>query len=326
MFILAFIFGVLACATVASAQGQLPEGFRDPLPLFYDAASGNVTIDTTNVFGGELAGWAWVVPCEPCDAFIVDEFTPFMNSAFASARGHSIGESNFSGTPGGVYSLGNVLPQGLTEAELLDTYFSVDQFLNSPLSRTMYFVLGQLGSRTQHVLEPIYSASPFPALNDRGVGPSSSVEAWATQAILRYNTATGDLFVDTSGNNGGAIFSYEIRLAEPVLRLDEFIPVHTPGLGGEDSSDDSLLEVSWEGLPPGNHLLGSVLPSGLAEDELESLIDFAQFLSAPGHDAASFDVEASGISMTIQFVPEPTTSWLALLSVACLFRARPRRF
>ncbi len=245
-----------------------------------------------------------------------------MGSIWVTADTRTISETSFENVPGGVFSLGNIFPAGLSEQELIETYFTPQPIRDL----VQYFAIGPLGSGSGHAFQPIYSPSPFPALNDPNIGPTAIVAEWATEAVIRYNALTGDLWIDTSGGNGGAVFTYDIQLTEPFVNADRFTPAHIEGLGSATINDDRIVEVGWEGIPTGNYALGSIFPAGMSESELEALINYAQFIGKPGHDVVSFDIQSSGINMSLHYVvPEPQASWLIFLSVFLFALAHHRR-
>ena len=301
---------VFALCCVVSGQGAGVAEYRDPLPLYYDSVTGNATVDLTNVTDGTTAGYTLSVASicnDPCAAFRPENHTPFMGSTFVTANADTIGESNFSGVPGGVYSLGNVFPINLSEAELT-AYFTRQPVFDL----VKYFVIGPVGSGAAHAFQPIYSPSPFPTLNDVSIGPESFAEQWATESTLSYNPANGELSIDSTGDQGGALFSYEIEFDSPIVNETNFVQSHNVGEGDSDVSTDRIFEVSWSGISAGLHSLGNVLPSGLSEVDFESSILHARFLGEPGHDVASFDIESSGFDMTLRFIPEPRSSVAAV--------------
>lgn len=306
-------------------QGISRGQFQQALPLYYDARTGNVTIDTTEVFLGTMSGYSWQVPCgDVCDAFLAERHTPFMDSFFTTSMGDLVGETNITGIPGGVYSLGEILPAGLPEDDFLSTYFSVDEFPDSVFSKTKYYVLSEAGSNVQHLLQPIYSPSPFSADNDADVrGSVASIDRWATAANLQYDTRTGELILDTSKENGGAIFSYEIQFTSPVIDVTKFISAHKEGSGIATATDSHLLEVGWNGISSDTYSLGPILSPGLSVLELTSLIESAEFLGEPGHSVASLDVATNGIGMSLSLVPEPTCRTILLILI--LLSGVPRR-
>lgn len=314
-----FLVIVLLQAAVVAAQGTPGVTYGEPLPLFYDMYTGNATIDLTNVFGGASAGYSLVIPCDnECDAFRPENHTSLSDSVFVTATTKTIAESNFGNIPAGVYSLGSIFPVGMTEQELVNTYFTPEPVFD----RIRYNVLGSLGSGIQHALEPILAATPFETLNDSTVGLSSAATAWASQVILGYDASNGDLSLRSDSENGGAIFSYEIQFSSDVA-ISEFAPIHRIGLGSAKTTETRILEIGWEGIPSGVYSLGSILPPGLSETELDSLVESARFLGQPGHSVSSLDVTLSGIDMSLSLVPEPPCcTHLSMLLLATLIAGR----
>ncbi len=307
-------------------SGQFIEG--DPLPAYYDVGSGNLTIDTTEVIGGFSIGYTlqfW----RPDFLFRPENFTPFMDTFWMDATRGSIGEVNLeSPAPGGVYSLGDILPIGMTEQELTDAFFGPDQWglpAGGPYSGRAYNVSGGLGQGTHHVLKPIYSPSPFPALNGDG-DTTPLFEKWADEVTLEYAATTGELVLDSSGENGGAIWSYRLKLNEPLFDVEEFTPIiDATSMQRQNSVSDSqkIVEAGFSGIPMGVYSLGNVLPAGLEEDELSSLFATRRFIGEPGHSASSLNIDVSGTEVSLIYsVPEPTAVQLYPSWVALLFSAR----
>lgn len=116
---------------------------------------------------------------------------------------------------------------------------------------------------------------------------------------LYYDVATGNATIDLTNVSGG------------------ITAAHIADTGSTSLRSDQIVEVSWEGIPSGNHVLGPILPSGLSLAELLNVVESAQFLGQPGHDVASFDLESSGIGMSIRhIVPEPTSA--SVVGFICL--------
>ena len=119
----------------------------EQLPLYYDVATGNVTIDTTNVSGGEFVSYA-LRHTSVGDDFIYENHTPFMTNLFSpNSTFNMIAETSWPGKPltPGVYSLGNILPAGQTREEVSLSYFGETGFLSTPSNRTQ-FTYGAYGS------------------------------------------------------------------------------------------------------------------------------------------------------------------------------------
>ena len=266
------------------------------LPLYYDVRTGNVTVDTTEVTGGVLTGYVLTVPF---DGFIVDNFTPFMDTFFFTANERVVGESQFSGISPGVYSLGNVIPAGLLEEELGE-YFGP----TLPFGRTAfdYFAVGEPGSGTFHLFSPQYIPSPFPPLNDPAIGPPD-IDRWATEMALTYDPGTGELALDASGENGGHFMLYSVSLSDDGFDTDAFTPI-TDFAANSHSQPNELVEVSFEPIPGDYYLLGNVLPTGLNEEQLFSLIETAMFLGEPARGSSPLDINTHGIDMLLAIVPD----------------------
>ena len=294
------------------AQTQL-----DSLPLYYDVRNGNVTIDVSGILDGEIT--SYLINAPPCCSLPMrpENHTPFMEGTpFVTSEAHSIGETSFLPFPGGVYSLGDIFPAGLTEEELLSTYFDGD---GGPPDGRQFNARGTLGSRTYHLFQPIYSPSPFPALNDGTVGPPV-IEKWAANVSLIYNTISGGLSLNSSGSGGGTIWSYRIVFDDDMINVDQFTPATEPITASVNAN--SITEVGFAGIREGVHELGSVLPSGFSEDELLSLLVSADFIGEPGTGVNGLDLDVNGLSMTIAFVPEPSGQWLCIMLLLFLVRSR----
>ncbi len=273
------------------------------LPAYYDASSGNLTINTTNVHEGTFLGY--VLDALGDGEFRSENHTPIMNApGFVTANNNKVGEANFDGVDGGVYSLGEILPPGLSFEELRDTYFGVDVFGRPgiPSNREVnYYVTGPAGSGIHHLLSPIFSPSPHVPINDETMGPTS-VDRWATEVSLRYNLLDGTLAIDSTGENGGAIISYSIQLTSPSFDIESFQPI---GTLQPVATADNIAEVVFTGIDEGIHSLGPILPTGLTTEEVSALFDTLLFIGEPNHSVDALDVNVSGAAMSLLVVPEP---------------------
>lgn len=285
-------------------------------PLFYDPSTGNLAMDVTNTLGGVMGGY---VLKSPTSSFVPAGHTPFLSSPLVMTLTSEVSESNpFGNLPGGVYSVGNVLPTGLTES----------QAANALVLGSAIWV-GGLGTPTGS-FELIYGPSPYPALNDPNAPPP--VFDWATEATLIYNQLTGNVTIDLTGPNGGAIASYELDSAPGSFNAAAFTPAGT--LGYYDAFPDHIIEAEYGGIANDIYDLGPILAPGMDIATLETHLTSAKFITAPGHGVTDFDIETSGIGFTLQIVglsapavPEPSTYLLAacgLIGLVALGRRRRR--
>ena len=226
-------------------------------------------------------------------------------------------------TPG-VYSLGNVLPAGLTREELFASYFGETGRRSLPGDRTPFSYLAwgsfALDPLLLHVFDINYSPSPFPPLNDPNPQPTEEFN-WATEASLSYDPRDGSLYLDTTGPGGGRAFGYRVRLTEDLFRVDEFNAVTNEMFAA--LSLDSLSEATR--IDEGIHHLGAILPPGLDVPRLLEIVASANFIGEPGHGRGALDVAVNGLPMAITIVPEPSTLLLVVLSFASLVSRRRHR-
>jgi hypothetical protein len=308
-----FCFFMALGAQVLLCQSAFGLERGEDIPLYYDVRTGNLTIDTTRV--DSFGGYGFEIPF---DGFVTENFTPFMNTLFYMAEPYQIGESNFATVTPGVYSLGNVLPAGLTPDEL-GTYFGPHQAYPTQTTPYAYLAVGT-GTGTYQVFEPFYSPSPYPALNDPTVGPQV-IDNWAEAARLTYNAATGDLILDSTVENGGTLWGYSLYFNRDMIDVDSFAGIaEEPGRVLETRT---IVEVGFSGIPEGVYALGPVLPEGLSEAAFFESLNYARFIGEPGHGAGALDLDVSGIEMSLGFmVPEPSGVFLGLIAASLLLLCR----
>jgi hypothetical protein len=231
-----------------------------------------------------------------------------MGVTLFTSQATTIGETNLATFPPGVYSVGEIMPPGLT----------IDQLQAYSGPRGNHLRAGGIGRRDsdsgdyipgmRHTFVPVFGASPFPPLNDPDVHPPA-VDRWATEALLIYDANSGELMLDTTGVNGGNIFSYSLHFTDAVVETEAF---QSAGSQFPSVSSRQIVEagLSYGGIAEGRYNLGSVLPVGLMEDEFLAIVNEnrTKFVGEPGHTAAALNLDASGSPLALAYVPEPTTS------------------
>ncbi len=292
---------------------------RLKIPLYYDPATGNLTLDATEVPTGQIYGYSMeLAPLgfDPVAAgmpqFRPDNFTPFLETLWSGADDYSAGEVNFNGIPAGVYSLGDLLPPGLERetGSIIGRHLSENSWSGG--------VLDALGTGYRHPYDFIYGKSPFPPLNgDEGWSPG--FDRWAESVVLLYDLTNGSLAIDSTGEGGGAISTFLIRFDDDApFNVENWTPV------SDNSNFDKgqINEIFTAGLPEGRYELGKILPAGLTADDVMSHLEDARFVGQPGH-GNPFSVSAHGEPLAILVIPEPS-GW-AIASCAVIFLALIRR-
>ncbi len=309
--ILVLIGTVSAVSPVWSAERGVD------LPLYYDGETGNVTIDFSDVTGGVLSGYSWGLARHY--EFIRENHTPFMDTFWMDSTKTLLSEFSWTGVNPGVYSLGNVLPSGLTRDELTG-YFQAGPGGEMPAPGLSYEAGGAIGSAVYHFFAPQYRPSPFPALNDTSVGPPAV--DWATEVVLTYNETNGELGIDATGENGGAFMSYFVRFRDPIEDLSNHEPITSKDF--LVSTPLELAEVSMAPIEAGRYSIGRVLEPGLSADELDGLITDSLFMGEPQRGQNPLDINLHGTPMTITVVPEPSADLIFVTLVVCLGWTRCR--
>ncbi len=326
-----FLILIGLCST-DDALGYLEWHDRVDVPLYYDPATGNLTIDATDLPGGRFSGYTLDFnydgfgPFDPAEAGLqpirADEYTPFMSTFWFSTTEWSLGESKISGSgvPAGVYSIGNVLPAGLTRDEAgRYRQVLVDSRPDVPYSNDERNVLGTPGDGVGHYFQFIYGQSPFPPLNVGDEWGAATIERWAESASLIYDPNDGGLTIDLTGDDGGTIMGYQLTLDPVVLNAEAWQPVTELAAV---TNENTLAEFTTVGISEGRYDLGTILSPGLSDAELNSAVISSLFIGEPGHSNGPFDVSAHGQPMLLTVVPEPTSGVVVLWVVVLFGRLR----
>ncbi|REJ67885.1 MAG: hypothetical protein DWQ31_09940 [Planctomycetota bacterium] len=254
-------------------------------PLFYNPLDGNVTIDVTNAPGGIMTGY---VIAPGFGGFLPAEHTPIMDTLplFVTSEDFEVSETNIVGIAAGVYSLGNIMPLGLSESEAA-AYFSGNDAFN--------LWVGQLGT-PGNSFSMIYGPSPLPPIN---VGnPPTLPASWATEATLTYDTLVGSLELDTTGPNGGAIVGFVLDSATGAFQSSGYTQADPASFASATATE--IFEANQGGIAEGTYDLGPVMATGMTLADVEQVLSSSRFIGQPGHTPGSFDFEQVGIAMSVR--------------------------
>jgi len=304
-------FKTFTLLTLFLALGSLVQSTAQAVvaPLFYDPATGNVTLDLTEADGGIIRGYT----LSSNNAFLIDNYVTFMNTPLVDRVPYQIGEANaFGDIPAGVYTVGDILPSGLSKVDVANL-LSLDgsEWLGGPGGFRSPFGL-------------VYGPSPFPAVNNPSAPPP--IFDWASEATLIYDPVTGNVKLDSSGPQGGNIASYILKSSPGSFHAANSSPASEGGY--HEANDTMILEENLTGLTGGIYDLGQILSPGLDLNGLHSHLTSAKFLTAPGHGFGDFDIETNGVGFTLRIaaaaapVPEPSTYAMAVIGLVGLLAYR----
>ena len=288
----------LLISTTANAQRILTVSTDGDLIVdaYYEVETGKFLIDSTSI-GTRWSGYLFEAAF-PLD-FSCDEYRPFFAGVWSRCKEHhTVGtdgspgefESQFSdylfleSEPTGIYSVGNILPVGLSEQGFYDFFVegvafgSVDDFEENVMAIRLN-----------------YGPAPGEPLNDDRLDIDIN---WAENVDVIYNTNTGQVDLSADGEFGG----YGITFRQPIVLPDEFVAItDAPGNTVEIDSE-SILELGRNPIPAGYYPIGTILPTGFTAESIAGMVSNAFFVAArPGRNLSFSRGEAMGISV----VPEP---------------------
>jgi hypothetical protein len=175
-----------------------------------------------------------------------------------------------------------------------------------------------IGGGTPPAAEFVYGLPDRPFDNRFAVVDPDTL-AWASQATLVYHAWTGEVFLDTTGSDGGHITAFRLQ-SEGRFLPESWTP---PAASPFASADENRLFFAADAIEPGMYSLGRMLPAGMSELEFRSLFTEARFLARAGFQQASFNFAAHGKPFATAYViPEPGTLVLAAAGVATGLRRR----
>ncbi|WP_146574711.1 hypothetical protein [Botrimarina hoheduenensis] len=273
--------------------------------FFYDPATGNVSLDTSNTRSGYAYSWHLDLPPNSPYGLLEENVVWLTSSQLKTQLQRQVGEASLTSPFSGYFTVGNLLVPGIDEA-IWNTLFT-------SIGSSGYVDL--IGQGASAPAEFVYGQPDRPFDNRWDIIDPDTL-AWATQATLRYHAATGELVIDTTGPQSGHIATFTLEsdgafLAEAFNRFIE-VPLTI--------ANDSTLFIAADAIEPGLHSLGRVIEAGLSLAEVEALLTEASFIGRAGFGGGSFDLETDGVAFAISYIaiPEPATAILCLASAGCL--------
>lgn len=308
------LFAAIGTLAAPSAEAQLR--------FYYDPDTGNVALDTVDTRTGGIYSYALGINEPSSIRFRSEELISLTNSTFVDRSPDLIGEFATSTLLSGYFTIGDILPSGLSEMSWTSTfakhYFTEPLYDEASDSGFHLYTDRPAGSRPDYWAGPaefIYG-QPDREFDNRWDLVDPDDLDWAESATLVYDPATGNVTIDTARGEGGGYTSWFILESEGGFLPDNFTPwIDSPFT----SATTDLIGFAADAVEPGVYSAGSILAPGLTLEEVQSTFTSARFVSRAGFGGASFDFETDGLDFGFALavaVPEPTA--MVLISLAMI--------
>ncbi len=321
-----FFFICLAASLAAHSSLCIPA--HGGLQFFYDPLTGNVSLDTSATRNGSILSYSLGLNPHASDIrFRTDNLIRLSNSTFVTNRTLDVGEGFVSQPLAGFYTIGDILPTGLSEDTwgrlFADVFFKFGIYRPTDNELGDYTYSDVLGGGTPPTAEFIYGRPDREFDNSVDLIDPETLK-WADAATIIYHAQTGELFLDTTDADSGYTTGILLQ-SEGAFLADNFIPVIDSPL--TSASTDTLFQVA-DLIEPGVYNLGEVLPAGMMREQFESTFSNARFLSRAGFSGGSLDFAIDGLPVSFSYIqiPEPITALLVLIGTlgSTLMRLRVR--
>jgi hypothetical protein len=276
--------------------------------------TGNIAFDTSETTSGKIYGYGLSINASSFSWTLrLEKAVRLSMSTLYDAKDHRISEASLAMSWEGLYTIGDILPPGLSE----EVWSSFGWYETEPRSYNLTFgYIDVIGGDQPPNAELVYGR-PSGEFANRWDLVDPDTLPWATSAALVYRAWSGEVLLD---NTEGYITGVLLKSHGQLLSEN-----YTPFVSGPlDEADANLIAFATDALEPGLHSLGHILPPGLDSAQFASSFTMARFLSRAGFDGASLDFTTDGIGLSFQFVPEPV-SIVLVGQLALLLNMRRRR-
>lgn len=317
------IFRALIFAAVITAATATNRNCQATLVYYYDPLTGNVSFDSTNVVNGGIYNFGLGINESQTELrFNYENHVKITNSAYFDSSEDLIAEISNSAPLYGYFTMGDVLPPGLSE-ETWTTTFAKSVLYEYHFSIDPGFHLAsaprESGPGSQYAGADFVYGQPDRDFDNKWDLIDPDELEWADAATLIYNQTTGELAIDSSGESGGHI-TWVFLETDGLFIPENFTPWNQ---GQFTSASANYIGIASNAQEPGVYGIGAVLPSGMSYEELEASLLSARFIARAGYGGATnfdFDTESIELSLAVvtSNVPEPNAALLLILAVSAL--------
>lgn len=302
---------VINCVTLVSGFSCSPASAA--LKIYYDPLTGNVSFDTRETRSGEVWVYDFMIDRRKQNQvpwrFRNENLVRLSNGSLFTSEGVEVGDSTQSLAWKGLYTIGDVLPSGWT-SDYWATAFAGGVHNSSKLLQYGYVDI--VGGGAPPPAEFIFGRPNEPFVNRWDLVDPATL-SWARTATLVYHAWDGEVFVDTTGAQGGHISM--LLLTSDGKFLPKGASAFVSGVFSSATKDEVF--VAQDAIEAGMHSLGKILPAGLSPSQYQAAFESAKFIGRAGFNGGSFDFVTHGVPMTLTYaaVPEPTALLLLIIGI-----------
>lgn len=310
---------LILVAVVLTATTSTKPGYGQ-LVFYYDPGTGNVAFDTENTRTGKTYTYTLGVNPRITDLRFRRENQVFVwSNAILGVPEYELGEFSYSEEVEGYFTVGDILPPGLSEEIWLNTFVkrsNLDYNSSTDPGRHTYRDIHAGGGYP--IAEFVYG-QPDREFDNRWDIIDPDTLDWATSAKLIYFQDTGEMVIDTTDASSGHITGFILQ-SPGQFDADNFTPwIDVPFT----TANSDVIGFFADAIEPGVYPIGAILPAGLGYDELRLAVSSARFAGRVGYGGSiDFDFEAESIGFELALVtsnvPEPNAASLLMLAVGAL--------
>lgn len=284
------------------------------LTYYYDPDTGTVAFDTANTRSGGLYHYYFYLNPYASDIrFRVENLVRISNTTLFTALEDNISDASLTEPVTGYYSIGAVLPAGLSEDTWLNLFDERGRrggYRTADQGSGFYGYNAVIGGGEEPPAEFVYGLLDREFDNRFDLIDPDSL-TWAEQATLVYHAANGRVDLVTDGDRGGYTSAFLLQSVGRFIPENYHVPLEVP----LSEARDSVIGLFADLIEPGKYNLGKILEKGMTPGEFQAVFTQADFYGRAGFGSINFDLATQGRPFEIQYiaVPEPASASVGYL-------------
>lgn len=239
------------------------------LTFYYDPDTGNVAFDTADVEDGGFV-YSYILKLNEQASelrFRVENYVKITSTTFDAMRPDLIGESPLSTPMEGYFTIGDIMPTGLSENDWTSTFVNQRDYNGRPRlgEVDLGFYTYRYGGRLSSPSANFIYGQPDREFDNRWDLIDPDQLDWAESATIVYDPLSGNVTIDTARGAEGGHISWFVLESEGGFLPDNFTPwIDSPFT----SATTDLIGFAADAIEPGVYSAGSILVPGLTLEEV----------------------------------------------------------